>query len=176
MEAASSARPLPYFDYMPTTGCEPPYRHDPIVSHRHSDELPGLQQVLTAEQGSSVIVLTMVFDGQEGPYNNPLVFDIKAASAIVRRILINTGKQVREMLTPFESGWSTEEEVTAKNERRCEEERHRRVETQVREALRMAPCRRTPPTVSLSAPCADARKCPRTEEGQEATAASALIP
>ncbi|KAJ8430162.1 LOW QUALITY PROTEIN: hypothetical protein Cgig2_028048 [Carnegiea gigantea] len=39
MEAANSARPLPHFDYVPTTGCELSHRHVPVVSHRHSDEV-----------------------------------------------------------------------------------------------------------------------------------------
>ncbi|KAJ8427590.1 hypothetical protein Cgig2_032778 [Carnegiea gigantea] len=30
MEAASSARPLPRFDYAPNTGCEPSHRHAPV--------------------------------------------------------------------------------------------------------------------------------------------------
>ncbi|KAJ8423651.1 hypothetical protein Cgig2_010638 [Carnegiea gigantea] len=29
MEVASSVRPLPHFDYVPTTGCEPSHRHTP---------------------------------------------------------------------------------------------------------------------------------------------------
>ncbi|KAJ8444460.1 hypothetical protein Cgig2_024024 [Carnegiea gigantea] len=39
MEATNSARPLPHFDYMPTTGCEPSYRHVPVALHHHSDEV-----------------------------------------------------------------------------------------------------------------------------------------
>ena len=39
MEVASYVQPLPYFDYVPTTGCEPSHWHAPIVSHRHSDEM-----------------------------------------------------------------------------------------------------------------------------------------
>ncbi|KAJ8435061.1 hypothetical protein Cgig2_015566 [Carnegiea gigantea] len=35
MEAASSTRPLPHFDYMPTTGCEPSHRYAPVASHGH---------------------------------------------------------------------------------------------------------------------------------------------
>ncbi|KAJ8435163.1 hypothetical protein Cgig2_007784 [Carnegiea gigantea] len=37
VEAVSTARPLPHFEYVPTTGCEPSLRHDPMVSHRHSE-------------------------------------------------------------------------------------------------------------------------------------------
>jgi len=37
MEAASFARPLPRFEYVPTTGCEPSHRHATVVSHRHSE-------------------------------------------------------------------------------------------------------------------------------------------
>ncbi|KAJ8423732.1 hypothetical protein Cgig2_025308 [Carnegiea gigantea] len=37
VEAMSSARPLPCFKYVPTTGCEPSYRHAPVVSHCHSE-------------------------------------------------------------------------------------------------------------------------------------------
>ncbi|KAJ8421160.1 hypothetical protein Cgig2_018001 [Carnegiea gigantea] len=55
--------------------------------------------LLTAERGSRVIVPTIVFDGREGPYfasshNDPLVVEMKVASAIVRRILINTFSSV----------------------------------------------------------------------------------
>ncbi|KAJ8444814.1 hypothetical protein Cgig2_034049 [Carnegiea gigantea] len=39
MEATNSARPLPYFDYVPTTCCEPFYRRIPIALHHHSDEV-----------------------------------------------------------------------------------------------------------------------------------------
>ncbi|KAJ8434334.1 hypothetical protein Cgig2_010951 [Carnegiea gigantea] len=39
IEAANSARPLPHFDYVPTTGCEPFHRHVPVVSHHHSDKV-----------------------------------------------------------------------------------------------------------------------------------------
>ncbi|KAJ8435864.1 LOW QUALITY PROTEIN: hypothetical protein Cgig2_028572 [Carnegiea gigantea] len=37
VEAASSARPLPCFNYLPTIGCEPCHRHTPGVSQCHSD-------------------------------------------------------------------------------------------------------------------------------------------
>ncbi|KAJ8426991.1 hypothetical protein Cgig2_033849 [Carnegiea gigantea] len=39
MEAASSPRPLPHFDYMPNTGCQPSHRHTLELSHHHSDGL-----------------------------------------------------------------------------------------------------------------------------------------
>ncbi|KAJ8424154.1 hypothetical protein Cgig2_001616 [Carnegiea gigantea] len=39
MEASSSARPLPHFDYVPTTSCEPSHRHAPILSYLHGDKL-----------------------------------------------------------------------------------------------------------------------------------------
>ncbi|KAJ8434360.1 LOW QUALITY PROTEIN: hypothetical protein Cgig2_031606 [Carnegiea gigantea] len=32
IEATSSTRPLPYFDYMPATGCKPSHRHVPVAS------------------------------------------------------------------------------------------------------------------------------------------------
>ncbi|KAJ8433387.1 hypothetical protein Cgig2_019177 [Carnegiea gigantea] len=38
VEATNSARPLPTFDYVPTTGCEPSQSYIPIRSHRSSDE------------------------------------------------------------------------------------------------------------------------------------------
>ncbi|KAJ8438771.1 hypothetical protein Cgig2_009889 [Carnegiea gigantea] len=38
IEDATSARPLPHFDYVPTIGCRPSHRHVSIVSRRHSDE------------------------------------------------------------------------------------------------------------------------------------------
>ncbi|KAJ8430104.1 hypothetical protein Cgig2_007168 [Carnegiea gigantea] len=37
MEAVSSAKPLPRFDYVPTMGYEPSHRHGLMASHRHSD-------------------------------------------------------------------------------------------------------------------------------------------
>ncbi|KAJ8427148.1 hypothetical protein Cgig2_017239 [Carnegiea gigantea] len=40
MEYASPARPLPHFDYVPTTGCESSRRHVPVMSHRHSEVRP----------------------------------------------------------------------------------------------------------------------------------------
>jgi len=45
------------------------------------------------------MVPTMVFDGCEGPhftspYNDPLVVELKVASALVRRILIDTGSSI----------------------------------------------------------------------------------
>ena len=41
----------------------------------------------------------MVFDGHEGPYltsphNNPLVVELKVVSALIRRILIDTGSSM----------------------------------------------------------------------------------
>ena len=39
VEAASSARPLPYFEYVPTMGCQPSHRHNPVMSHHHSERL-----------------------------------------------------------------------------------------------------------------------------------------
>ncbi|KAJ8436457.1 LOW QUALITY PROTEIN: hypothetical protein Cgig2_018590 [Carnegiea gigantea] len=38
MEAANSVRPLPTFDYVPTSGCEPSQTHVPVRSHYRSDE------------------------------------------------------------------------------------------------------------------------------------------
>ncbi|KAJ8421383.1 hypothetical protein Cgig2_009801 [Carnegiea gigantea] len=190
MEAATLARPLPHFDYMPTIGCEPSHRQGIMIgtrlrqlgqaavpsrgrrpspplppllmrlapsgplgsknknrlpslglaaaypgatplpeavvsfvenrsSHSPSNEmksvrrkswpllleatqrahLGGAQQVLTTEQGSHIMVPSMVFGGKEAlrfasPHNDPLVVEMKIASAIVRRILINTGSSV----------------------------------------------------------------------------------
>ncbi|KAJ8421741.1 hypothetical protein Cgig2_020902 [Carnegiea gigantea] len=61
--------------------------------------LRGAQQVLTTEQGPHITVPTMVFGGKEAlrfasPHNDPLVVEMKIASAIIRRILINTGSSV----------------------------------------------------------------------------------
>ncbi|KAJ8425695.1 hypothetical protein Cgig2_018917 [Carnegiea gigantea] len=39
VETASSARPLPRFEYVLITCCEPFYRHAPMVSHRHGEEM-----------------------------------------------------------------------------------------------------------------------------------------
>lgn len=36
VEAVSSARPVPRFDYMPAPGCEPSYRHAPVASCYHN--------------------------------------------------------------------------------------------------------------------------------------------
>ncbi|KAJ8451464.1 hypothetical protein Cgig2_017855 [Carnegiea gigantea] len=156
MEATNSARPLPHFDYVPTTGCEPSHQcarvpsphstereweasrsnrsdqaymgnhdqaHVSFVENKslHSPsrgmksvlrklwlpspgvmrraQLRGMQQVLTAEQGARVIVPTMVFGGREAPrfaspHDGPLVVEMKVASAIVRRILIDTERSV----------------------------------------------------------------------------------
>ena len=52
-----------------------------------------------AEQGNRVTVPTMVFGEGEGPsftypHNDPLVAEMKVASSIVRRILIDTGSSV----------------------------------------------------------------------------------
>ncbi|KAJ8419709.1 hypothetical protein Cgig2_012096 [Carnegiea gigantea] len=183
MEATSSARPLPHFEYMPTDGCEPSHRHHPVASPRHSERMQEAPRVggdrqsqeehrgrsigahaypnhlsshrrpaksTTAstpyethsrqtawfeeqeqtscprrevserrrtperysarkrtrsplreahEQGSRVTVPTMVFRGEQGPhftslYNDLLVEEMKVASAIMRRILIETGSFV----------------------------------------------------------------------------------
>ena len=37
LEAASSVRPLPRFEYVPTVGCEPSHRHALMVSCLHSE-------------------------------------------------------------------------------------------------------------------------------------------
>ncbi|KAJ8444403.1 hypothetical protein Cgig2_026607 [Carnegiea gigantea] len=39
VEAASLARPLPHFKYVPSVSCEPSYRHDPMISHRRSERM-----------------------------------------------------------------------------------------------------------------------------------------
>ncbi|KAJ8425074.1 hypothetical protein Cgig2_027952 [Carnegiea gigantea] len=57
------------------------------------------QQVLTTEQRPRVIVPTMVFGGKEAsrcasPHNDPLVVEMKIASAIVQQILIDMGSLV----------------------------------------------------------------------------------
>ncbi|KAJ8431473.1 LOW QUALITY PROTEIN: hypothetical protein Cgig2_033987 [Carnegiea gigantea] len=153
IEVVTSARPLPTFDYVPTTGCESSHRHAPASSLHQSDkvreivcilmevkghpmlrksqpmttaskphnarkhsaitdgyaegitwaagkaQLRGAQEALTAEQGSRVMVSTMMFDGCEGPHftsphNNLLVVQLKVASALVRQIFINTGSSI----------------------------------------------------------------------------------
>ncbi|KAJ8423767.1 hypothetical protein Cgig2_023007 [Carnegiea gigantea] len=43
VEAASSARPLPRFKYVPATGSAPSHRYAPIVSHHHRD---GMREAL----------------------------------------------------------------------------------------------------------------------------------
>ncbi|KAJ8431110.1 LOW QUALITY PROTEIN: hypothetical protein Cgig2_015678 [Carnegiea gigantea] len=140
MEAANSARPLPHFHYVPTTGCKPSHwqnRHtttdcrelkkalheladkgqiDRFLKRglrflrRESPHSPsygrksvrrkswpssqeamqrrrGTQQVLKTEQRPRVMVPIMVFGGKEAPrfaslYNDPLVVEMKVASAI----------------------------------------------------------------------------------------------
>ena len=62
-------------------------------------QLREAQQVMTAEQWSSIIVPTMVLNGREGsyftsPYNDPLVVELKVASALIRRLLIDSGSSV----------------------------------------------------------------------------------
>ncbi|KAJ8425395.1 hypothetical protein Cgig2_021784 [Carnegiea gigantea] len=62
-------------------------------------QLRSAQQVLTTEQGPCVTVPTMVFDGKEAsrcasPHNDPLVVEMKIASVIVQRILIDMGCSV----------------------------------------------------------------------------------
>ncbi|KAJ8420545.1 hypothetical protein Cgig2_002640 [Carnegiea gigantea] len=62
-------------------------------------QLTGAKQVLMIEQGAYVTVSTMVFDGKEtlrfaSPHNDPLVVEMKIASAIIRRILIDTGSSM----------------------------------------------------------------------------------
>ncbi|KAJ8437287.1 hypothetical protein Cgig2_006391 [Carnegiea gigantea] len=51
VEAANSARPLPYFDYMPTTGCEPSHRDAPVASHRHSKGAPHVEKTTPDDFG-----------------------------------------------------------------------------------------------------------------------------
>ncbi|KAJ8451346.1 hypothetical protein Cgig2_014118 [Carnegiea gigantea] len=62
-------------------------------------QLRSAQQVLTTEQGPRTMVPTMVFGGKEAPrfaypHNDPLVVEMKIASVIVRRILIDTGSSI----------------------------------------------------------------------------------
>ncbi|KAJ8439290.1 hypothetical protein Cgig2_018067 [Carnegiea gigantea] len=59
----------------------------------------GAQHVLTTRQGNRVTVPTMVFGRGEGPrftspHSNPLVLEIKVASTILWRILIDMGNSV----------------------------------------------------------------------------------
>ncbi|KAJ8428754.1 LOW QUALITY PROTEIN: hypothetical protein Cgig2_003068 [Carnegiea gigantea] len=73
-----------------------------ICRGHHSIRLKGLalrRPALKAKQGSGITVPTMVFRGGEGPrftspHNDLLVVEMKVASAIVRRILINAGSSV----------------------------------------------------------------------------------
>ncbi|KAJ8435827.1 hypothetical protein Cgig2_017122 [Carnegiea gigantea] len=62
-------------------------------------QLRGVKQVLITEQGARIMVPTMVFGQKEtlrfaSPCNDPLVVEMKIASAIVRRILIDTGSSM----------------------------------------------------------------------------------
>ncbi|KAJ8423820.1 LOW QUALITY PROTEIN: hypothetical protein Cgig2_017383 [Carnegiea gigantea] len=62
-------------------------------------QLRSVQQVLTTEQGPRTTVPTMVFGGKEAPqfaspHNDPLVVEMKIASAIVRQILTDIGGSV----------------------------------------------------------------------------------
>jgi len=62
-------------------------------------QLRTARQVLTVEQGSCITAPTMVFGGKDAPrfaspHNDPLVVEMKVASAIVRRILVDTGSSV----------------------------------------------------------------------------------
>jgi len=55
--------------------------------------------MLIAEQGPCLTAPTMVFGGKEAPrfafpHNDPLVVEKKIASAVVRRILVDTGSSV----------------------------------------------------------------------------------
>jgi len=61
--------------------------------------LRGAQQVLMTEQGPRMTVPTMVFGGKEAPrfaspHNDLLVIEMIIASAIIRRILIDTESSV----------------------------------------------------------------------------------
>ncbi|KAJ8451982.1 hypothetical protein Cgig2_016563 [Carnegiea gigantea] len=62
-------------------------------------QLRSAQLVLTNEQGSRITVPIMVFGGKEAPrfaslHNNPLIVEMKIASAIVQQILIDTGRSI----------------------------------------------------------------------------------
>jgi len=62
-------------------------------------QLIGAQQVLIAKQGARVTVPIMMFGGREAPcfaspHNDPSVVEMKVASVIVRRILIDTGSSM----------------------------------------------------------------------------------
>ncbi|KAJ8427405.1 LOW QUALITY PROTEIN: hypothetical protein Cgig2_030699 [Carnegiea gigantea] len=66
---------------------------------RMEGKVRGAQEVLTSEQGGHVTVPIMVFNGREGPHctsshTNPLMVELKVASALVHRILIGTGSFV----------------------------------------------------------------------------------
>ncbi|KAJ8427550.1 hypothetical protein Cgig2_003113 [Carnegiea gigantea] len=52
VEAATFARPLPHFDYIPTTGCEPSHRHIPRWSERGC--LPRLKWPIAGREPRSV--------------------------------------------------------------------------------------------------------------------------
>ncbi|KAJ8430519.1 hypothetical protein Cgig2_012918 [Carnegiea gigantea] len=62
------------------------------------DEECWTEQVLTTEQAPRVTIPTMVFGGKKvprfAPHNDPLVIEMKIASAIVRLILIDTGSSI----------------------------------------------------------------------------------
>jgi len=53
-------------------------------------------------------------------------------SVVLTDFLLSCAEQAREMLSPFKIGQPMEEEIEVENERRCEEERCRPIETQAR--------------------------------------------
>ncbi|KAJ8428700.1 hypothetical protein Cgig2_018480 [Carnegiea gigantea] len=62
-------------------------------------QLRSAQQVLAFDQGPCIAAPTMVFGGKDArefasPHNDPLVVEMKIPSAIVRRILVDTGSYV----------------------------------------------------------------------------------
>ncbi|KAJ8422438.1 hypothetical protein Cgig2_019155 [Carnegiea gigantea] len=66
------------------------------ITGGYNAQLRSAQQVFTTEQRPRTTVPAMVFGGKEAPqftspYNDPLVVKVKIASAIIRRILIDTG-------------------------------------------------------------------------------------
>ncbi|KAJ8433874.1 hypothetical protein Cgig2_021257 [Carnegiea gigantea] len=150
MEEANLARPLPYFDYIPTHEGEPSHRLErvpfPCYTEREREvrghpmlrrplpmtappkpqhprkycefheqsghttterlelkkalhELADKGQVLTSEQGACTTVPIMVFGGKEAlrftsPHNDPLVVEMKIASAAIRRIMIDASNSI----------------------------------------------------------------------------------
>ncbi|KAJ8426921.1 hypothetical protein Cgig2_010439 [Carnegiea gigantea] len=99
MEAATSARPLPHFDYVPTAGCEPSHRHR--GSHFLRKEREPAQPEPRDEECFKEIVATIVGRYAEGITRSAWKAQLRGAQQV---LTVEQGSRVTVPTMVFGAG------------------------------------------------------------------------